>query len=52
MFLVKCPKCKHDMKYQPTIGDITKKKKKCVYCNHTFLIHSNLDKSRIVKKIS
>lgn len=48
MFLVKCPKCKNNMKYQPK-NEL--KKKRCVYCGHTFTVHSNIKKSRIVKKL-
>jgi hypothetical protein len=48
MFLVKCPKCKHNMKYQPKNNPKTKK---CVYCNHSFKVNPNINKSRIVKKI-
>jgi len=50
MLTVKCPKCKHDMKYMPSKGDITKKVKRCVYCGHSFRVHSSLKKSRIVKE--
>jgi hypothetical protein len=49
MIIVKCPKCKHDMKYDPKPGMITSKSKRCVYCGHTFKIHSDLEKSKIVR---
>lgn len=49
MIIVKCPKCKHEMKYNPKSGAITSKSKCCVYCGHIFKIHSTLEKSRIVK---
>jgi transposase-like protein len=47
MFLVKCPKCKHDMKYQTTSSLLTNKKKRCVYCGRSFSV-----KDRLVKRIS
>jgi len=50
MFLVKCPKCYKEMKCDPRI-DISKAVKTCVYCGRHFKIHSNLEKSRIVKKL-
>lgn len=49
MMIVKCPKCKHNMKYSPKRGEISNKSKRCVYCGHTFKIHSDLEKSRIIK---
>ncbi|GIU69404.1 MAG: hypothetical protein KatS3mg002_0640 [Candidatus Woesearchaeota archaeon] len=49
MIIVKCPKCKHNMKYEPQKGRITKKNKRCVYCGYTFKVHSNIEKSRIIK---
>lgn len=51
VLVVKCPKCGHNQKTDPKVvatGDLTKKVKKCVYCGHSFKIHSNIDKSRIV----
>jgi|SaaInlStandDraft_4_1057021.scaffolds.fasta_scaffold26098_3 hypothetical protein len=50
MYLVKCPSCKNNMKYQPR-GSLDKKKKRCVYCGKSFTIHSNQKKSRIIKKL-
>ena len=51
MFVVKCPECKHDMRYQPIkAGVVSEKKKKCVYCGHTFKIHTSSIKSRIVRE--
>jgi transcription elongation factor Elf1 len=50
MLLVKCPRCKKDMKCDPRI-DISKAVKVCVFCGKSFKIHSNLLKSRIVKKL-
>lgn len=54
MLKVKCPKCHHEMLYDPKssgsiVSDITKKVKKCVYCGHSFKVHSTLLKTRIVK---
>jgi len=52
MIIVRCPKCKNVMKYQPmkyTGNVLTAKKKRCVYCGHTFKIHSDEKKSRIIK---
>jgi len=51
VLIVRCPKCGKDQKTMPHIanqGDITKKVKRCVYCGHSFKIHSSLPKSRIV----
>ena len=53
MLIVRCPKCGHDQRTDPKVeklGDVTKKVKRCVYCGHSFRIHSNMDKSRIVKE--
>lgn len=51
MFVVKCPQCKHTMRYQAVkTAPISDKKKKCVYCGHTFKIHVNLLDSRIVRE--
>lgn len=54
MLIVRCPKCGRDQKTNPIIkkeGDMTSKVKRCVYCGHSFKIHSSIDKSRIVKNI-
>ncbi|MCM2324881.1 MAG: hypothetical protein NDI94_00310 [Candidatus Woesearchaeota archaeon] len=37
MLLLKCPKCKHEMKYNPS-GELKGKKKRCVYCGFSFSI--------------
>lgn|GEM_PF-824327 len=50
VFIVKCPSCGHNQRYQPKTGVLTKKSKRCVYCGRTFKVHSSLPKSRIVKK--
>ncbi|MEM4259943.1 MAG: hypothetical protein QXG00_01790 [Candidatus Woesearchaeota archaeon] len=54
MLKVKCPKCHQEMLYNPNttnsnLSEITKKIKKCVYCGHSFKVHSELMKSRLVK---
>ncbi|MFA6074095.1 MAG: hypothetical protein WC758_08310 [Candidatus Woesearchaeota archaeon] len=52
MLIVRCPKCGKDQRTAPIIkqeGDLTKKVKRCVYCGHSFKIHSTLLTSRIVK---
>jgi len=36
-FLLKCPKCNNFMKYH-TSGNLDKKRKRCVYCGHSFLV--------------
>jgi len=49
VFTLMCPKCGNKMKFLPLhLDDFSKKKKKCVYCGHTFAIHKNLDKSAII----
>ncbi len=51
MFVVRCPECKHTMRYQAAkAGVVSEKKKKCVYCGHTFKIHPSLVNSRIVRE--
>jgi uncharacterized Zn finger protein len=54
MLIVRCPKCGKDQKTDPRLkkkGDIISKVKRCVYCGHSFKIHSSIDKSRIVKRV-
>ena len=46
MFLLKCPNCKHNMKYQGRDVILVKKRKKCVYCGFSMSV-----KDSIVKKI-
>jgi hypothetical protein len=48
MLLVRCPRCGHDQKYWPKVA-ITRAKKRCVYCGHTFLVHASLPKNRIIE---
>jgi hypothetical protein len=53
MLIVRCPKCGKDQRTDPRTekqGDITKKVKRCVYCGHSFKIHSSPVTSRIVKE--
>lgn len=51
MLLVRCTRCGHDMKYQPTPGSLSEKSKRCVYCGHTFKVHTNLEQSRIINVV-
>jgi hypothetical protein len=55
MLKVSCPKCKKLQNYDPKPikagNSITDKIKRCVYCGHSFKIHSNQEKSRIIEKI-
>ncbi len=51
MFLVKCPHCGRDQRYQPRPGVLTAKSKRCVYCGRNFKVHANLNKSRIVRRV-
>ncbi len=46
MLLLKCPKCGQKMKYSSATGMLTKKRKRCVYCGHSFKVVEN-----ILKKI-
>lgn len=51
MFVVRCPECKQTMRYQAIkTAPISDKKKKCVYCGHTFKIHPNFNESRILRE--
>ncbi|MBU0627819.1 MAG: hypothetical protein KKC75_01410 [Nanoarchaeota archaeon] len=40
-FLLRCPKCHHNMKYQSQTMILTGKRKSCVYCNHSFKVRTN-----------
>ncbi len=50
MLKVSCPKCKKVQNYMPKPGDISSKTKQCVYCGHTFKVHSDQEKSRIMER--
>jgi len=45
-----CPKCGNKMLCNPR-GLPVKKVKRCVYCGHSFTIHSGGNNTRIVKRI-
>lgn len=38
MFLLRCPKCRHAMKYEGRDSILTKKVKRCVYCGRSFKV--------------
>ncbi len=43
MLLLKCPKCKNKMKYQPAkAGKLSDKTKQCVYCGRAFKVSLNI----------
>jgi ribosomal protein S30 len=46
MFLLRCPKCKQKMNYQPRSKNIISKSKRCVYCGRSFVVRKH-----IVKKL-
>jgi ribosomal protein S27AE len=49
VFLVKCPKCGNTMKFLPkNLDNFSEKKKKCVYCGHSFLVQKHVSESRIL----
>ena len=51
MFVVRCPECRHTMRYHPTkTGVVSSKTKKCVYCGRSFKIHPSYVDSRIVRE--
>jgi NAD-dependent SIR2 family protein deacetylase len=41
-FLLKCPKCRNQMQYEPTNNILNKKVKKCVYCGKGFNVKKNI----------
>jgi hypothetical protein len=47
MLTVRCPRCAHDMCYEPK-GLPAGKKKRCVYCGMTFSVHTDLERTRVV----
>jgi hypothetical protein len=46
IFLLKCPKCKHDMKYESRDIYLRGKRKRCVYCGFSMNVRDN-----IIKKV-
>lgn len=51
LLTVQCPRCKHDMRYQPALRarcEVAGKKKRCVYCGMTFNVHPHLMDTRVV----
>ncbi|MBS3098359.1 hypothetical protein J4209_06205 [Candidatus Woesearchaeota archaeon] len=46
MFLLKCPKCGNNMKYDSRGAILTGKRKRCVYCGHGYKV-----KEHIIEKI-
>ncbi len=46
LFLLKCPKCKNNMKYETRSMILFKKRKVCVYCNHHYSV-----KDAIIKRL-
>ncbi len=42
MFLVKCPKCGHSMKYQSSSQILAGKRKQCVYCGHSIKVSEHV----------
>ncbi len=44
MLILKCPKCGNQMRCEPRPGELTGKKKMCVYCGRSFGIIGNIAK--------
>ncbi len=42
MFILECPQCRHEMKYDTKDAYLTGKKKRCVYCGKTFDVPKNM----------
>jgi len=38
VFILRCPRCKNEMKYQSKDSILIKKRKKCVYCGKDFKV--------------
>jgi len=51
MLKLRCPRCRQDMLYDPKSGSLTTKVKRCVYCGYSFKVHTNPEKSRIIKEV-
>lgn len=43
-FVLRCPKCGHDMKYHTPTRILTDKRKRCVYCGSSFKVRENMVK--------
>jgi len=43
IYLLKCPGCKHNMKYSPMKSG-SNKRKTCVYCGRSFAVIGNIIK--------
>ena len=50
MYLIKCPRCKNEFKRE-IVGFPLTKSTTCPYCSKVFRIHTNINKTNIVKKI-
>ena len=44
MFLLECPRCRKQMKYQSQDGRVAGKRKNCVYCNRSMDVGKSLVK--------
>ena len=42
MLLLKCPKCGQKMKYESSDSLLIKKRKRCVYCGHSFKVTDSI----------
>ncbi|MBL7055835.1 hypothetical protein ISS07_02900 [Candidatus Woesearchaeota archaeon] len=42
LFLLKCPNCKHEMKYDSAGPVSEKKRKRCVYCGKSYPVRKNI----------
>lgn len=42
ILLLRCPKCKNNMKYNATSIYLSDKRKRCVYCGKSFKIKDNI----------
>ncbi|HLC64794.1 MAG TPA: hypothetical protein VJI46_01570 [Candidatus Nanoarchaeia archaeon] len=43
--ILRCPRCKHTMKYQPQTKFLKDNKKSCVYCGKSFLVKKSIVKT-------
>jgi transposase-like protein len=44
IFLLRCPKCKNNMKYNANSIYLADKRKRCVYCGKSFKVSENIIK--------